>query len=86
MKNNKAPSLTGLTMDMIKNLPPEELDLLSDLIKDFWLNENTDFESWHATKLSNLFIGKGDQQDPSNWQGICLKETTAKIVSIIIAK
>jgi len=67
MKNNKAPGLTGLTTDMIKNLPPKGFDLLSDLIKDFWLNKNTDFESWHATKLSNLFKGKGDQQDPNNW-------------------
>ena len=73
-------------MDMIKHLPLEGLDLLSDLIRDFWLNENTDFESWHATKLSNLFKGKGDQQDPNNWQGIGLKDTTAKIVSIIITK
>jgi len=52
---------------MIKNLPPEGLDLLYNLIRDFWSNEDTDFESWHSTKLSNLFKGKGDQQDPSNW-------------------
>ena len=48
MKNNKAPSLTGLTTNMIKNLPPNGLYLLSNLIKDFWSNANTDFESWCA--------------------------------------
>jgi len=68
MNNNKAPSLTaGLTTNMIKNLPPEGFDLLSDLIRDFWMNENTDFESCHATKLLNLFKGKGNQQDQNNW-------------------
>ena len=64
IKNNKAPSLTGLTTNMIKNLPLEGCDLLSDLIWDFWSNEDTDFESWHATKLSNLIKGKGNQQEP----------------------
>ena len=68
------------------NLPPKGFDLLSDLIRDFWMNEDMDFESWYATKLLNLFKGIGEQQDPNNWQGISLKETTAKIMSIIIAK
>jgi len=42
------------------------------------MNEDMDFELWYATKLLNLFKGIGEQQDPNNWQGICLKETTAK--------
>jgi len=59
-----------------KNLPPERFNLLSILIRDFWITKDTNFESWHATKLSNLFKGIGDQQDPNNWWGICFKETT----------
>jgi len=43
MENNKAPSLTCLTTNMIKNFSPEWFDLLSDLIRDFWMNEDTDF-------------------------------------------
>ena len=87
MKNKKAQSLTGLTTDMIKSPPPKGCHLLSNLIRGFCLvNKEMDFESWHATKLLNLFKGKGDQQDPNNWWGNYLKETAAKIVSIIITK
>ena len=51
--------------DMIKNLPPEGLAFLTFIIQEFWKNKEVDFESWHITKLSNLYKGKGDQQDPN---------------------
>ena len=44
-----------------------------------------DFDSWHLTKLISLYNGKGSMYDPNNYHRICLKETTAKIVSIIAA-
>ena len=53
---------------------------------EYWINPKIDYESWHKTKLSNLYKEKGDPQDPNNWQGICFKETSAKIFSIIITK
>ena len=34
--------------------------------------------------LTTLYKGKGSTQDPINWTGICLKETSAKIISSII--
>ena len=86
MKNNKAPGITGVTMDMIKNLPQEGTELLVSLIQEFWSNLEVDFDHWHRTKLSNLYKGKGDPQDPYNWCKICLKETTAKNLSIILSK
>ncbi len=36
--------------------------------------------------LSLLYKEKGETKDPNNWRPICLKETSAKIVSTIIAK
>jgi len=78
MKINEAPGETGVTADMIKNLPLEALKLIASLICNFWTKQNTNFQSWHTTKLSNLYKGKGDQQDPNKWRGICLKETLAK--------
>ena len=86
MKNNKAPRITGVTTDMIKNLPQEGTELLVSLIQEFWSNPEVDFDHWHRIKLSNLYKGKGDPQDLNNWFGICLKETTVKIVSIILSK
>ena len=75
----------GVTTDMLKNLPDKALKFITDIIQNYWDNPNTDFPSWHATKLTMLFKGKGSTHDPNNWRGICLKETSAKIVSSIIA-
>jgi len=54
-KNNKTPGNTGVTTDMIKNLPSEAHSLIASLIRDFWTNKNTDFQTWHITKLSALY-------------------------------
>jgi len=86
MKNNKAPGISVLTTNMLKSLPPEGLDLFMEVIQDFWSKKDINYESWHMTKLSNLYKENGDQQDPNNWHRICLKEMSAKIVSIITAK
>jgi hypothetical protein len=40
---------------------------------------------WHTAVLNPLYKGKGDPQDPNNHQGIALKETSAKVLSIILA-
>ena len=86
MKYNKAPGLSGLTTDMIKSLPHEAFQLYTDIIKKFWTNEQVDFESWHTTVLNTVYKSKGDPQDPNNHRGIALKETSAKILSIILAR
>jgi len=81
-----APGLTGLATDMmIKALPEEAINLLTEAIQEYWMNPKCDFETWHVQKLVTLYKGKGDAKDLNNWGGICLKETTMKIVSTIIA-
>ena len=85
MSYDKAPGQSGLTTDMIKNLPPEALNFLIQRIQDFWRNPNVDYEAWHTTILSTIYKGKGDPQDPNNHRGIALKETSAKVLSIILA-
>jgi len=55
-------------------------------IQDFWNNPTTDYFAWHTTLLRVIYKGKGDPQDPNNSQGIALKETSAKILSIILAR
>ena len=84
MKNNKAPCLTGLTMDMIKALPEEAVNFLTEAIHEYWMSSECDFETWHIQKLVTLYKEKGDAKDLNNWRGMCLKETTAKVVSSII--
>jgi hypothetical protein len=86
MAGNKAPGKSGLTMDMIKCLPPKAMNLYVEIIQEFWKNDDIEFESWRITVLNLLYKGKGDPHDPNNHRGIALKETSAKVLSIIIAK
>jgi hypothetical protein len=71
---------------MLKNLPPQALNFYIDIIQEFWNNKDFDLSSWHTTILNTIYKGKGDPQDPHNHRGIALKETSAKVLSIIIAQ
>ena len=84
MKSDKAPGTSQLTTDMLKNLPENALNFIVEAIQEFWQHD-TDFASWHITKLNILYKGKGDPQDLNNYRGICLKETCAKIISSIVS-
>lgn len=64
MSYNKAPGQSGLTTDMIKDLPPKALDFLIKRIQDFWQNPDVDYDAWHTYILSTICKGKGDPQDP----------------------
>jgi hypothetical protein len=86
MASNKAPGKSGLTTDMIKCLPPKAMNLYVEIIQEFWKKDVIDFDSWYITVLHLLYKGKGNPHDPNNHHGIALKETSAKVLSIIIAK
>ena len=42
-----------------------------------------DPQEWHEARLKCLFK-KGNASDANNWQGICLKDTSARIMSGIL--
>ncbi len=86
MAYDKAPGQSKLTTDMLKNLPPQALNFYIDIIQEFWNNKDFDLSSWHTTILNTIYKGKGDPQDPNNHRGIALKETSAKVLSTIIAQ
>ena len=56
------------------------------MINSFWNNEQVDFEAWHLTVLNTTYKGKGDLQDPNNHCRIALKETSTKVLSIILVR
>jgi len=85
MASEKAPGTSGTTTDMLKNLPQDAKRLLAELIQQYWEQPNCNFETWHTNILSLIYKGKGNTKDPKNWRPVCLKETTAKIVSAIVA-
>ncbi len=86
MANDKAPGKSGVTTDMLKNLPPTAFQLYVELIQEYWKNQDIDYDRWPMTIVSNIYKGKGNPQDPNNHRGICLKETSYKVKSIIIAQ
>ena len=86
MPYDKAPGQSGLNTNMIKTLPQQAFNHYVKFIQDFWNNPETDYNSWHITTLSVIYKGKGDPQDPNNSRGIALKETSAKVLSIILAQ
>jgi hypothetical protein len=51
MAYDKAPGQSGVTTDMIKNLPEQALNLYIEFIQNFWQDEDVDFLSWHTTIL-----------------------------------
>ena len=86
MDNNKAPGCSYLIADMLKNLLEEGINFLTNLISQYWINEECQIGSWNIQQLVSLYKGKGDMQNLNSWRGICLKETTAKIISSTIAR
>jgi hypothetical protein len=83
MKSDKGPGALQLSTDMLINLLNDALEFIVEAVQEFWQQE-TDFTAWHITKLNILYKGKGDPQDLTNYRGICLKESCAKIVSYIM--
>ncbi len=58
MKYDKAPGTAGLSTAMIKSLPEDTMDFLTQVIQEFWTNQDPEFDSWHMTSLSILYKGK----------------------------
>ena len=84
--SEKSPGQTAITTDMLKNLPLEAFTFLTKIIQEYWTNPDCDFAPWHIVLLSIIYKGKGDTKDPKNWRPVCLKETSAKILSSIVSK
>jgi hypothetical protein len=47
MKSDKAPDISLLTTDMLKNLPNNALEFIMEPIQEFW-TQVMDFSSWHV--------------------------------------
>ena len=83
LKTN-SPGKSGLTAQMFKSLASNEitLQLLNDIISDFWENE-TPPSDWDIGLLK-ILPKKGDLSKPGNYRGIMLLEVSYKIIAIII--
>ena len=82
MKNNKAPGISGVTVEAIKALEAPIRSRIHRLIVEFWEGKK-DHEEWHINLLACL-PKSGDLADPNKWRGICLIDMTSKICSCLI--
>ncbi len=51
MAHEKALGKSGVTTNMIKNLPEQALNVYVEIIQNFWNEKNIDFLAWHTTLL-----------------------------------
>ncbi|MHA7927757.1 MAG: reverse transcriptase domain-containing protein, partial [Marinobacter sp.] len=82
-QNYKAPGASGLQNEALKCLNRENKErLLGTLNREF--RGETESPEYKVSILKCLYKMKGDITDPNKWRGICLKETTARILSGLI--
>lgn len=83
MSNGKATGELGVPVKAIKALPQVGRKiLLQIIIRNTYLNKET-LTQWKTTILKCLH-NKGDTKPPNNWRGICLKDTTVRLLSGIL--
>jgi hypothetical protein len=58
MKNDTAPGITGVSADMLQNLPTESVQYIAELIRRNW-NNQYNCPKWHTTTLTVLYKVKG---------------------------
>ncbi|XP_015124165.1 uncharacterized protein LOC107046156 [Diachasma alloeum] len=84
LKNAKAPGLDGITNEALKALTPEWTSCLLTLFNNILCAEEVP-PSWAEVVLSMIFK-KGDKDDPGNYRGIALVNTTTKLFTEILRK
>lgn len=84
MRHDKAPGPSGVTSEALKALPDSALTKVHEIITAFWRAE-IDYEEWHCATLSLIYKGKGEQTNPNNYRGVCLRDMLARVLSSILS-
>ena len=83
LANNKAPGESGVPAEALKALPPDGIEYVHTLLKDFWEGRST-YEEWNTALLRVLYKNKGDRKEPTNYRGIVLQDAVARLLSAIV--
>jgi endonuclease/exonuclease/phosphatase family metal-dependent hydrolase len=79
LKNNKAAGEDGIVAELLKNLGPNSLKEITQIIQNIWQTEKIP-EDW-KTALIHPLHKKGDKSNVNNYRGISLLPVTYKILS-----
>jgi len=63
MDNNKAPGCSQLATAMLKNIPEEGINFLTNLIRQYWIDKECQIELQNIQQLVSLYKGKRDMQN-----------------------
>ena len=83
MKHGKAMGPDGIPVEVWKSLGEERIDMLLDLLQNFFEPERMP-EEWRDSVIVPIFKEKGDIQDCGNYRGIKMIYHTMKIWERII--
>ena len=84
LKNGKASGEDGITAEMLKNLGPQSLREITQIIQEIWQTEKLP-DDWKCALIHPLHK-KGDKSDVNNYRGISLLPVTYKILSFCLLK
>ena len=79
LKNNKASGEDGITAELLKNLGPNALREITQIIQKIWRTEQIP-DDW-KTALIHPLHKRGDKSDINNYRGISLIPVAYKILS-----
>ena len=67
MENNKKLGESGIPAEALRALPPAVLDVLYQMLCQFWKGITPNYPKWQTALLKMLFKGKGDAKEPTNY-------------------
>ena len=85
MKKGKAPGCSGLPIDLIKHLGESGVDMVHEILKRVWEDEQMPKE-WKKSEIVPIYKQKGDPLECGNFIGIKLLEHRLKIFEKILER
>ena len=95
MKFGKAPGIDGVTVEMIKWVPPEVLERIILVVQSMWTRTITaedalEAEEWPAEWTTAIIIplwkNKHPKRNKNNWRGITLLSVGTKIMARVFSQ
>ncbi|XP_047470216.1 uncharacterized protein LOC125025923 [Penaeus chinensis] len=83
MKSKRATGCSELTVDLLKHLGKEGIQMVTSLLQKVWDKEKMPAE-WELSELATIYKRKGDPMDCGNFRGIKLLEHVMKILENVI--